>query len=59
MKSQVELEQNLQGIVIKINKCTKEMAKAITSNNKERARRITHEISELDARRQTLQWVLQ
>ena len=60
MKSQVKLEDNLKDIVLKIiNKCTKAIAKATVGNNMEKIKLITNEISELDAKRKTLQWVLQ
>ncbi len=58
MKTQMELENNLQEIVLKLNKCTKEMAKATMNNNREKIKVITNEITQLDAKRQTIQWVL-
>lgn len=58
MKTQMELENNLQEIVLKLNKCTKEMAKAMMNNNREKIKVITNEITQLDAKRQTIQWVL-
>jgi hypothetical protein len=58
MKTQNELEMNLQEIMSKINKCTKEMGKAIMNNNREKIKVTTNEITQLDAKRQALQWAL-
>lgn len=58
MKTQSELEMNLQEIMNKINKCTKEMGKAIMNNNREKIKVTTNEITQLDAKRQALQWAL-
>lgn len=58
MKTQNELETNLQDILTKINKCTKQMAKAIMNDNKEHIEYFVYQINQLDAKKKVLQSVL-
>lgn len=58
MKSKEEIKQSINNIKDKINKCTKELSRAMIKGQCSKQHECMNEIGELQRQEQLLQWIL-
>lgn len=58
MKTREDIEQTINNIKDKINKCTKELSRAMTKGQYGKQHEYMSEIGELQRQEQLLQWIL-